>query len=242
MFEFLKHINSDPAIDLPADITSVLSEEKSNWAYAFKIRNTTTGLKRIAILTAGILTTRIVQVNSGNYKAIGGADVAYTGTEPFLILYDRPNLVNLWTQITADCVATTTLDGRQQIIFADTTGNVLFENLTYNGGVDFFRNLVLHIPVRIFQIQINSNNIDQFSQKIVVKSTNPFRAPKTTDIAIEDWFAPLQNQNKVIIKRPVVVGPDTVLTIDVPAQAESTFTFKVSALLNQRLKLDKLTD
>ncbi len=217
----LKEINSDLALELPEDVLTLFNEQKSNWTYTARIKNTTSSVKRIIFFTAGIPTLRI---SNGQ------------------ILYDDAKLINIWTGVSAQCVATTTQDGRTQIIYSDDSGNIIYENVTQYGGIDFLRVFVLAIPVRIFQLQISSNNIDQFSQKIIIKRVRPFVAPVSQEIAIEEWFQPQQNQNKVIINRPIIVGADTVLTFDIPGETETSLVLKFSAELNQRKKLSILSD
>lgn len=234
-------------IVFPDNVNSIFDESKSKYLFSFKINNTCTSSKTVALLHAGISNDRIQQLNAQKqYTSIGGQLITTTlAANTIIPLYDNPDIINKIVDFSCDCVATQNVATvnpvddfkrrvtESQVIYKNATGQITYTTVSQFGNIDFFREYVKHFPVRIFEMQFNSANVNFFNTDLINRRIRPYTSIKNNDIQLEDFFKPVNAQDtKIIVPCEIVVDGETYMAVTLPALTEVTVTFKISAVYN----------
>jgi len=248
--EFLK-TNKDPHLRFSKGVDTVLQEKNSRWSFILEIENSTDSDKEIALLTGVVDSSRYAEIQDNSYKALGGESVVTPYADKTIInLKDDPRLINKIAGVTCDCVASqehcnssTEIAIPEQTVYKNLSGEVTISSKDFIWN--FFKEFLKIGPVRVFELQVTSDNIDIFSQKLKLKEINPFIREETEYISLENYYLPDNtNELKIIVDTPFNLTQETFMSIVVPAATSLSLSFRISAYhsesnaLKNKLKTD----
>ena len=236
IYDFLLK-NKDAHLRLPPNVNTILQERDSRWSFILEIGNSTSSEKEIALLTGIADSSRFQVINaSSQFTALGGGLVTTPYSSGAIInLKDDPRLINKIAGSSCDCVVSqehhnASVDQAipEQTIYKDGTGEVTVSSKDFYWN--FFKEFLKISPLRVFELQIASDNINVFSQQIQIKELNPLQRENPELINLEDYYLPSStNELKIIVPSPFNLTAETFMSIIVPADTSLTLGFRVSA-------------
>jgi len=230
--------NKDPHVRFPKGVNMILEEKQSRWSFILEIENSTDTSRNIGILTGCVNTDRYQVIDaSQQYVALGGSEVVETPypQDTIINLKDDPRLINKVGGVSLDCVAsqehnntTSEIAIPEQTIYKDATGQITVTSKDF--FLNFFKEFLKISPVRVFELQISTDNVDLFSESLLLKELNPFVREEPEYINLEDYFLPDNSENvKIIIDSPFNLTAETLMSIPIPANTSATFGFRIGA-------------
>jgi hypothetical protein len=98
----------------------------------------------------------------------------------------------------------------------------------YDFSIDAFRDFLHSNPLRLFEIQINTDNTLQFGKNIKFGYKEPFKKFQTIDIAISEYYDVQANRKKVVIPKTLYLDASAIMAIEIPAKTNTDMTFLFS--------------
>lgn len=244
--------SQNDAIFYPKNVDSVLNEDNSDWNFTYKFSNGLSIGVDVALFSGGVNTERIETVDALSQvpSVQGGTNVVDMGYTPGKIIRinDNPEILNLVSSESVNVVATQ--EHRNSII----STAIIMQSLYGNGAdrltlsskglftVDFLREFVKHIPIRIYGIKMYSDNPDSaFTQTFKLKELNPFVPVSSSTINIEQYVKPESGINTIVdIPYEFYIGEQTFMSIRIPANSKVEITLKASAAYSDAKALESL--
>ena len=217
-----------------------LKDSKSSRRFSFKIKNTGTEDKNVAITPGMYDTRRCTQVYNDNgtlmYKLPDGTAVkAPAGAQEGDIICDKKDYraINA-AGVDVDGV----LDDGQlaQNLYAAST----VKDRTIRSFLEYVRT---H-PTLITEIHVSVNNANKgiFEQSLITKRTTPYGTYGEEPVEFQDANKPINpNTSKIIVDgKPFILDGETLAYLRIPAGTDATITFVTKAVVSQGRKLKKI--
>ncbi len=217
-----------------------LKESKSSRRFSFKIKNTGTEDKNVAITPGMYDTRRCARVYNDNgtlkYKLPDGTAVnAPTGAQEGDIICDKKDFRSINAAgVDVDAV----LDDGQlsQDVYAAST--------VKDRTIRSFLEYVKTHPTLITEIHVSVNNDHKgiFEQSLITKRTTPYGTYGEEPVEFQDANKPINpNTSKIIVDgKSFVLDGETLSYLRIPAGTDATITFVTKAVVSEGRKLKKI--
>ncbi len=245
VFESFLGNSKNAGVLYPKNVDSILNEQNSDWNFTYKFTNTINGDVNVVLFAGNVNTERYETVDSLSQvpSVQGGAgNVLQTVYPTGKIIRLNDNIVQLMllSGESVDVVANQVhRNSSLQLIPIVDLYKALSGKLTLttkgNFTVDFLREYVKHIPLRVYGMKIFSDNPDSaFIQTFKLKELNPFTSVVSNKISIDNFVKPESGINTVVdIPYEFYIGAQTFMSIRIPGNSKVEITLKASAVHSQ---------
>lgn len=245
VFESFLGNSKNAGVLYPKNVDSILNEQNSDWSFTYKFTNTINGDVNVVLFAGNVNTERYETVDSLSQvpSVQGGAgNVLQTVYPTGKIIRLNDNIVQLMllSGESVDVVANQVhRNSSLQLIPIVDLYKALSGKLTLttkgNFTVDFLREYVKHIPLRVYGMKIFSDNPDSaFIQTFKLKELNPFTSVVSNKISIDNFVKPESGINTIVdIPYEFYIGAQTFMSIRIPGNSKVEITLKASAVHSQ---------